>query len=239
MLLQVLSIIVICQSAIKFLNLIRYNESFCFLVEMLVQVALDIYPFCIVLFTFCAVFVMVTLVLEHNYPTDAYPYMNPLTIIILQTFRNSVGDLSEPKDYNWIDHDLLRRTDYLYKITGLDIHAITVYQNLLIGITWFFFIANIFIMQIVLLNFLIAEVSMTYGRINELGSCLMFQKKQELNYFVLKVFKYMGKKDPYKALVFVSPKTLQDEEHHMGFLKSFREDTVYAVKQMRHELLEN
>lgn len=41
-------------------------------------------------------------------------------------------------------------------------------------VTWFFFIVNIFIMQIVLLNFLIAEVSQTYSRIKDLGPCLMF-----------------------------------------------------------------
>lgn len=45
------------------------------------------------------------------------------------------------------------------------------------AVTWFFFIANIFIMQIVLLNFLIAEVSMTYARVGDLGPCLVFQKK--------------------------------------------------------------
>ena len=72
-------------------------------------------------------------------------------------------------------------------------------------VTWFFFIANIFIMQIVLLNFLIAEVSMTYERVKGLGPCLLYQKKQELNVFILKVIKYFGKKDEFKALIMISP----------------------------------
>lgn len=42
------------------------------------------------------------------------------------------------------------------------------------GVTWLFFMANIFIMQIVLLNFLVAEVSTTYTRVLELGPCLMY-----------------------------------------------------------------
>lgn len=65
---------------------------------MLVQVALDVYPFCIVLFTFCGVFLMVAMVLNVHYDPTSYPGMdNYRTIIsILQTFRNSVGDLSNP-----------------------------------------------------------------------------------------------------------------------------------------------
>ena len=55
--LEMVTIICLIQSAAKFLQLIRYNESFCFLVEMLMQVSKDIYPFLIVFFTFCAVFV--------------------------------------------------------------------------------------------------------------------------------------------------------------------------------------
>lgn len=51
------------------------------------------------------------------------------------------------------------------------------HQYAIMAIVWIFFIANIFIMQIVLLNFLIAEVSMTYDRVNSCGPCLMFQKK--------------------------------------------------------------
>ena len=48
------------------------------------------------------------------------------------------------------------------------------YQYATMGVTWFFFMANIFIMQIVLLNFLIAEVSMTYANVLDLGPCLMY-----------------------------------------------------------------
>lgn len=79
-------------------------------------------------------------------------------------------------------------------------------------VTWFFFIMNIFIMQIVLLNFLIAEVSMTYDRIKNLGSCLLFQKKQELNFFVQKVLKVYDKHDAFKALIFTSPRFVEGEE---------------------------
>ena len=50
--LEMVTIICLMQSAAKFMQLIRYDESFCYLVEMLTQVSKDIYPFLIVFFTF-------------------------------------------------------------------------------------------------------------------------------------------------------------------------------------------
>lgn len=134
---------------------------------MLVQVTYDVYPFCIVLFTFCAVFVMVTAVLEIHYDPIGYNGLEDyrLMVNIIQTFRNSIGDISNP----------------LYELGD------TWFHHAEMAVTWLFFIFNVFIMQIVLLNFLVAEVSMTYDRIKNLGPCLMFQKKHELNFFVLKV----------------------------------------------------
>lgn len=82
---EMFSIIVVLQSASKFLQLIRYNEAFCFLVEMLIQVSKDIYPFLIVFFTFCSVFVLVTYILENEYDPEDYDFMNnyPMLIILL------------------------------------------------------------------------------------------------------------------------------------------------------------
>lgn len=99
-----IQIICIIQSGLKLMQLIRYDENFCYLVEMLLQVSKDIFPFLIVFFTFCAVFILITYILEGGYSFDAYPCMKPFPLIVnmLQTFRNSIGDLAEPEYGNWI-----------------------------------------------------------------------------------------------------------------------------------------
>jgi len=141
------------------------------------------------------VFALVTYILEGGYDDAAYPHMggSPIIITILQTFRNAVGDITEPGRSNWVPK-ALKNSESLQNE----------HQIYILAVTWFFFIANIFIMQIVLLNFLIAEVSMTYDRIKNTGPSLMFQKKQELNFFVQKVLQFFGRNNQFKALIFIS-----------------------------------
>lgn len=131
---------------------------------MLNQVFSDILPFLIVFITFNIVFVLVNYILEGGYDSENYKYLAPYPLIInnMQTFRNSIGDLAEPEYGAWVE-GVAAGEEYL---DG--------YQYAVVAVTWIFFIINIFVMQIVLLNFLIAEVSMTYSRIKELGPCLIY-----------------------------------------------------------------
>lgn len=198
---------------------------------MLIQVSKDIYPFLIVFFTFCAVFMLITQVIEGGYKADDYDYMGPFPTVIniLQTFRNSIGDIKEPAYGNWIpDAD---NTNVILKDN---------YQYGIMIVTWFFFVANIFIMQIVLLNFLIAEVSMTYERINSLGSCLLYQKKQELNFFVQKVLKFYQKEDLFKALTFVAPTHVKGDEDQFIDVKNYvKLEMECQMNKLKKEVIPN
>lgn len=114
------------------------------------------------------------------------------------------------------------------------------YQYAVIGVTWFFFIVNIFIMQIVLLNFLIAEVSMTYARIKDLGPCLIYQKKQELNFFIQKILKVYGKENLFKALIFINPKDMGLQDDDFADLRDSVKDTIsYEMHKAAEDLVPN
>lgn len=89
------------------------------------------------------------------------------------------------------------------------------------------------------MNFLIAEVSMTYDRIKSLGPCLMFQKKQELNFFTQKIFKFYGKNDPFKSLIFVSPREVKGEEDQYEYLMSFRDESKQNMNKLRQDVSVN
>lgn len=119
--------------------------------------------------------------------------------------------MAEPEYGRWIPKNSSNEDGYLE--SG--------YQYAIMAVTWTFFIANIFIMQIVLLNFLIAEVSMTYERVKSMGPCLLFQKKQELNFFIQKILKVYDKKNPFRALIFQVPKSFGNEDDDFGDLKDY------------------
>lgn len=111
------------------------------------------------------------------------------------------------------------------------------YQYAIIAVTWFFFIVNIFVMQIVLLNFLVAEVSMTYARIKDLGPCLIYQKKQELNFFVQKIVTSYGKENFFKALIFISPKEHDDDNDELTALAESIKSTVsYELLKVKNDI---
>jgi len=61
-------------------------------------------------------------------------------------------------------------------------------------------------MMIVLMNFLIAEVSQTYDKVKSDGKMLLYQKKAELNLLAFKIFKMFGKRSFFKVIVFTYPK---------------------------------
>ena len=55
-------------------------------------------------------------------------------------------------------------------------------SDLTIIILWCIWYLNVFVMVIVLLNFLIAEVSATYEKVKEQGDKIIYSKKAELNF---------------------------------------------------------
>lgn len=82
--LEMVTIITVVMSAMKFLQLIRYNERFCYLACMLIQVVEDIKPFLVVLFTFSGIFMFVTIIIEGDYSQSTdYDYLAPYPFIIM------------------------------------------------------------------------------------------------------------------------------------------------------------
>lgn len=112
------------------------------------------------------------------------------------------------------------------------------YEYGIVAMTWIFFVIQTFVMQIVLLNFLIAEVSMTFENVNNLGSSLIYQKKQGLNLFVQKILKFYGKDDPFKALVFVAPSDHEDAGDQFGDLKEYvKQEVEMQMEQFKNEII--
>ena len=86
--------------------------------------------------------------------------------IVIQTYRNSIGDISTPSYNNWIENDVITETQLYY----------------LMSLIWFFWIMNQMITLIILLNFLIAVISDSYANVNAVKDMYTYSHKAELNY---------------------------------------------------------
>ena len=74
---------------------------------------------------------------------------------------------------------------------------------------------NVFVMVIVLLNFLIAEVSATYEKVKEGGAKILYAKRAELNLKTQEIYSLFGMRSSFRVIVYTSPQP-EDEEDPMA-----------------------
>ena len=152
---------------IKILQFLKYRESMCFLVEMLVEVFNDLRPFMFMLFLNIYIFSLINYIMEVSVFPDDYEGLNTNVYNFIYLFRLAVGDFGLVHYGPWYNGRYPEENGACNHV------AVTV--------IWFFWLANIFISSIILLNFVIAEVSSTYERVRDSGEIFIYQKRAELN----------------------------------------------------------
>ena len=60
---------------------------------MITHVFLDSIPFFTVFFMYILLFTIINIILEADFAEDDYPDLPRFTRVLLQTFRNSIGDI--------------------------------------------------------------------------------------------------------------------------------------------------
>ena len=89
-------------------------------------------------------FVMVTVIMEADFPEEGYEDIPKTTRIFIQIFRNSIGDIQSFKYGPWT----IKNED-----------GIVYAKPIAIFIIWLFWFLNVLAMLIILINFLISQVS--------------------------------------------------------------------------------
>jgi hypothetical protein len=85
-------------------------------------------------------------------------------------FRNSIGDIAEVNYGVWsLSQEEAQLLPYLSQ------------HNIAVLAIWTFWFMNMFIMLIVILNFLIAEVSQTYDKVKSSGKTFLYISKASVN----------------------------------------------------------
>jgi len=147
--LLIINLLVLFSTSMKLITLLRMFESIGNLIALLGACLRDIAGFLafILLFivTISAFYKLVGATFDEN--QDIYSGVSDVVVYIMQTTRNAIGDISTPQYPYWIN--TIKHNPF--------------FSQLMIGIIWLiFYVFNIVILLIVLLNFLIAIVSDTY-----------------------------------------------------------------------------
>ena len=82
----------------------------------------------------------------------------------MYTFSNSIGNISVPDYGNWVEEDIDQLSSHEY-----------VSKKIVIYLIWISWVSNQVINLIILLNFLIAEITDVYTNVNAMKELIMYQ----------------------------------------------------------------
>lgn len=160
---------------------------------------------------------------------EVYPGIPKFIVILIQIFRNSIGDITVINYGVWIPEEGVDYTP----------HEET-QRSLAIGILWIFWFFNEFLMLIIILNFLIAEVSQTYDRVKGAGNQFLYKKKCEVNQTAFTYRKELFKKDDKFAIIaFKCPKdaaAASGNDEFFGFTNTIAKDAKKMLAMMKVDL---
>jgi hypothetical protein len=85
-------------------------------------------------------------------------------------------------------------------------------MTLVVNFTWGFWFLNQFISLIILLNFLIAVISESYGQISQENEMYTYMHRCEFNLECLQIFSQFNLINSFKGVIISSHKELLEEE---------------------------
>jgi len=91
-------------------------------------------------------------------------------------------------------------------------------------------------MVIVLLNFLIAEVSATYETVKEGGAKILYAKRAELNLKTQEIYALFGMRSSFRVIVYTSPQAEDEEDDMIGVIDAVSENVQKMITKNKQEM---
>jgi len=131
-----LSIALMTFVSFKIMFFLRVFEDMGKLVMLLGKCLFDMQPFLLFFFMLLAFFTVFFRILRVEFDAKDYPGLPSSAIIVLQSYRNSIGDIAPPEFEDFQSND-----------------------GVILTLIWFIWFMNQFFILIIMLNFLIAVIS--------------------------------------------------------------------------------
>jgi len=162
---KIINVMMVILIYMKITNYARVYHKFGFLIKMItvtinnMRVFLCYYALYIIFFTYFYYILKVDPGNEQNikfYPPIDYPALDKYFALFLMTLRNSIGDLASPDYSFWLEDKQVTVNGEEKTTTYNDI---PVSKLIVIYLIWSFWVMQLLLMIIILLNFLIADIS--------------------------------------------------------------------------------
>ena len=190
---------------------------------MLLQVFADIGPFLVFFFTFVLVNTFMLDILRAEIDDGDYEAI-PRTFLMtfLQVFRNSIGDIAVFGYGEWVRQE--------------DEESMPVSGTVQIVLLWAIWYMNVFVMVIVLLNFLIAEVSATYEDVKSGGSAILYAKRAELNLVAQEIYALFGDRTSFRVIVYTCASEWAEDDPMRGVVEAVNDSITKAMLKNKHDV---
>ena len=204
-LLTVMSFPIIIYTAIKLLFYFQMFEGFGLFMHLVTETLKNMSIFMPFLFFWVFVFSCQLYSLGGAYPAGDYPELHTFLIILIATWRNSVGDIYVPEYPNWSSNLQAEEKDVA------DEEAVgTTYTYTMIGLIWLVWFLNLLFLFLILTNFLISIIGNSFGDNIDKNEEVGYANKIDLNVEAALYKRWWGSDKKFDTIVFLVAK--EEEE---------------------------
>ena len=125
----------------------------------------DTFIFLIFFILWVVFFGVLFIVLRIEYDNGDYPSIGMRSIMMIQTYRNFLGDLAPPDVSQWLDVENADDT--------------TTFPRIVVAIVWMCWLLITYIGLIIILNFLIALISQSYEEVMTQQLMYLYKNKSD------------------------------------------------------------
>lgn len=204
-LLTVMSFPIILYTAIKLLFYFQMFEGFGLFMHLVKETLKNMSIFMPFLFFWVFVFSCQLYSLGGAYPAGDYPELHTFLIILIATWRNSVGDIYVPEYPNWSSNLQAEEKDVA------DEEAVgTTYTYTMIGLIWLVWFLNLLFLFLILTNFLISIIGNSFGDNIDKNEEVGYANKIDLNVEAALYKRWWGSDKKFDTIVFLVAKEEED-----------------------------
>lgn len=188
----IMNFIILTSGLYKLGNFLIVFRYFSQLILMIQRQIFDLGPFMILfiswIFYSSCVFIMIGI----KYDDKDFPMLNSFTVDLFRSYRNALGDIDAPGYEIWqnqaVEHNFTAK--------------------FMVYFIWTFWFLNQFLMQIILMNFLIALVNQNYEEQLSKSYSNRYSNRCQLNHDCLVIKDFFGKlKEVNMKIIYSDPET--------------------------------